>query len=118
MKYVLLACDNEHRLATMSPSERSIYEAACVTTTERLRASGHLRVVARLQDLHVATTIQVRNGQVDVMIGPPIKTDKPFSELFVVEARDLNEAMRVAAQLPLASTGSIEVRPLTSLEIG
>ena len=118
MKYLLLAYGDENRLAAMSPGERATYEAAGLTTTEGLRVSGHLRVVARLQDLYVATIVQVRNGQIAVTAGPLVETNEPFNEFFVIEARDLNEAIRVAAQLPQTHTGSIEVRPLTSLETG
>lgn len=116
MKYLLLAYDNENRLAAMSPGERATYEAADLTTTEGLRVSGHLRVVARLQDLHVATIVQVRNGQIAVIAGTLAETSELFTELFVIEARDLNEAIRIAAQLPQTHTGSIEVRPLTAFD--
>ena len=117
MKYLLLAYDNENRLAVMPPGERAAYDAACLTSREGLRDS-HLCVAARLEDSPLATAVQVRNGQVEVMVGSLIKTDKLFNEIFVVEARDLNEAIRVAAQVPQACTGSIDVRPLTPLETG
>jgi hypothetical protein len=117
MKYLVLSYDNENRLAAMSPRDRATYEAACLTTVEQLMVSGHLRAAARLQDAHLTTTVQIQNGQIAVAAGSMVETNEPFKEFFVIEARDLNETIRLAAQLLQARNGSIEVRSLTTFDV-
>jgi hypothetical protein len=77
-----------------------------------LKASGHLVADVILQLPDQAMTVQVRDGKMSTTDGPFIETKEMLAGLLVIEARDLNEALRVAAGIPLAKLGFIEVRPL------
>jgi len=117
MKYVLLAYGDEKRLAAMSQSERDTFEDACRANVEMLRQRGRLLAEGSLQSGHTAATVRVWNGQVSVTAGPFTEANDQLMGLFFIDARDLNAAIQVAAQMPQASGGPIEVRSLTPLEI-
>jgi hypothetical protein len=77
-----------------------------------IRASGHYVGCDRLLPPSAATTIRVRNGKVVVTDGPWVETKEQLGGYFVIEARDLNEAIRVAAGIPGAAIGCVEIRPI------
>jgi hypothetical protein len=79
---------------------------------EDLRQSGHLIAASPLQPVQAATIIRVRNGTVTIIDGPVAETKEQLGGFYLIEARDLNEAIRIAARIPSARLGSIEVRPL------
>ena len=79
---------------------------------EELQASGHFIASFPLQPIQTATTVRVRNGRVSVSDGPFAQTNEQLGGLYLIAARDLNDAIRVASKLPSARLGSIEVRPL------
>ncbi len=112
MKYLFLAYGDEKRLETLSTSERDAFENACRVNDEVLRQSGHLLAVESLQSSRTSTTVRVRNGKVSVIDGPFVETNEQLMELFFINARDLNEAIHVASQMPQARGGPIEVRPM------
>jgi hypothetical protein len=118
MKYVLLAYGDEQQLAAMSQSERDAFEGACRSNIEMLRQRGRLLAEGSPQSGHTAATVRIWNGQVSVTADPFTEANDQLMGLFFIEARALNEAIQVAAQLPQTHTGPIEVRPLTSLETG
>jgi hypothetical protein len=62
--------------------------------------------------VHTATTVRIRNGQMTTTDGPFAETREQLGGFYLIEARDLNEALRVAARIPSARTGSVEVRPV------
>ncbi len=70
-----------------------------------------------LQPVHTATTVRVRNAQVSVTDGPFAETKEMLAGFYLLEARDLNEAIRLASDIPPAKYGSIEVRPLRQLDL-
>ena len=70
-----------------------------------------------LQPVHTATTVRVRNAQVSVTDGPFAETKEMLAGFYLLEARDLNEAIRLASDIPPAKYGSIEVRPLRQLDV-
>jgi hypothetical protein len=80
-----------------------------------LRQSGHLIAASPLQPAQAATTIRVRNGTMSISDGPAVETEEQLGGFYLIEARDLNEAIRLAARIPSARLGSIEVRPLWDL---
>jgi hypothetical protein len=82
---------------------------------DELRNSGHFVEARALQPVETATTVRVRNGRVSITDGPFVETKEWLSGFVLVEARDLNEALRVAAKIPSARYGSIEVRPVRDL---
>ena len=65
---------------------------------------------------HTATTIRVRNGKLAIADGPCAETKEQLGGFYLVEARDLNDAIRVAASLPSARLGSVEIRPVKQLD--
>jgi len=77
-----------------------------------LRASGHLVTDGALQLPDQAVTLQVRDGKMSATDGPFMETKEMLAGFMVIEARDLNEAMRIGAGIPLARVGFVEVRPL------
>jgi hypothetical protein len=79
---------------------------------EELRQNGYLLASTALQPVHSAVTVRVRQGEVSTAGGPFAETKEHLTGVCLIEARDLNEAIRVAAGMPDARTGSIEVRPL------
>jgi hypothetical protein len=82
---------------------------------EALRKSGHLIVTHALQSVQTASTVRVRSGKQSVTDGPFAETKEQLGGFFLIDARDLNEAIQLAAKIPPARVGSIEVRPVREL---
>lgn len=96
----------------MSKSERDIYERACSDNDEALRESGYL---AATTDLHSVTTVWIQDGQVSLIDGSLAGAKEEIAGLFFIHARDLNEAIQVAAKMPQAQKGPVEIRPILEL---
>ena len=105
MKYLCLVYGEETALANM-PDEH------CVEFDEAIRKSGHCICSEALQPTQSATTVRVRNGKLSVTDGPFAETKEILAGFYMIEARDLNEAIQIAAKIPPARVGSIEVRPI------
>ena len=105
MKYLCLVYGEEQAIADMPDSH-------CVAFDEEIRASGHCIASEALQPVSTATTVRVRNGKVSVTDGPFAETKEFLAGFYMIEARDLNEAIQLAAKIPPAAVGSIEVRPI------
>ncbi|MCX6049199.1 MAG: YciI family protein [Chloroflexi bacterium] len=116
MQYLFLAYRDRQRLDAMSTSQRDTFGRACLANDEALRESGHLLAKETL-DRHNTTTVSVCNGKLFVSDGPIAETTGPLNGLFLIDARDLNEAIQVAAQMPQAHGGAIEVRPMLELTL-
>jgi hypothetical protein len=116
MKYILLAYGDEQRLDAMSGSERDALGNACLDNDEALRKRGHLLAVAGLERSHSAITVRVQNGKLSISGGPYAETKEQLIGIFTIDVRDLNEAIQVAAQMPQARSGPIEVRPIAAFE--
>ena len=112
MKYIFLAYGDERQLDAMSNSERDILVNACLANDEALRKSGHLLAVEGLQSSRSATTVRLHNGRLSVSDGPYAETKEQLIGIFTIDAKDLNEAIQVAAMMPQARAGPIEVRPI------
>ena len=108
MKYLCLVYLDEKALDTVADSE-------CKARGDALRRSGHHIAAEALQSVHTATTVRVRNGKLSVTDGPFTETKEQLAGFYLIDARDLNEAIQVAAQMPQAHGGTIEVRPLMAL---
>ncbi|MGE5128069.1 MAG: YciI family protein [Sphingomonadaceae bacterium] len=108
MKYLCLVYMDERRLEEVDDNE-------CMDCGEGLRASGHMIGGEALQSVQTATTVRVRNGRVSVTDGPFAETKEQLAGFYMIEAKDLNEAIQVAAKIPPARVGSIEVRPVRQL---
>jgi hypothetical protein len=114
MNYLFLAYRDEKQWQTLPAGERDALEAACLANEQELRQSGHLLAVGALQDSGAALTVRLINGQVALGEDSLAGTARPLIRLFFIEARDLNEAIRVASQMPQARQGPIEVRPVST----
>jgi hypothetical protein len=115
MKYLCLVYQEETKLDTLSESEYDAVANEVLGYREELRQSGHYIASSPLQPVQTATTIRVRNGKLSITDGPFAETKEQLSGFYLIEARDLNDAIRVASKMPPARLGSIEVRPLKEL---
>jgi hypothetical protein len=84
--------------------------------TEEIRKSGHFVSVNRLLPPHAAVTVRVRQGKISTTDGPYVETKEQLGGYYVIEARDLNEAIQIAARIPGARLGCVEVRPVAEDE--
>ncbi|MGH8582582.1 MAG: YciI family protein [Gammaproteobacteria bacterium] len=112
MKYLCLAYEEENKLNALSRSEWDVLRGETLAYVEALRRNGHLIVTHALQSVETATTVRVRSGKLAVTDGPFAETKEQLGGFFLIEARDLNEAIQVASKWPSARLGSIEVRPI------
>ncbi len=112
MKYLCLLYQDNTLPQRMPQEEVSRLQADWTTFLKEEKKNGHLVDQNGLQPGHTATTISVRNGKVMTTDGPFVETKEQLGGYVVIEARDLNEAIQVAAKIPSARYGSIEVRPL------
>ncbi len=114
MKYMLLIYDAEATLARMSPEEAQRFQDEYMKFTAEIGASGHLLGGDALESIRTATTVRIREGKLSATDGPFAETREQLGGYYLIEARDLDEALRIAARVPSARTGSIEVRPLVT----
>ena len=112
MKYLCLIYDDEKKMSAMSQAESDAFMGEYFAYTEGIRKSGHMVAGEALQPVESATTIRVRNGKISTTDGPFAETKEQLGGFYLVEAKDLNEAIQVAAKIPSARTGSVEVRPV------
>ncbi|HXR22085.1 MAG TPA: YciI family protein [Acidimicrobiales bacterium] len=112
MQYLLLICNDESGFASLSPEERSAMTAEYEVFGNAMGSRGVLRGGERLRPTSDATTVQVRDGKVLTADGPFAETKEQIGGYFVVECKDLDEAIDVASQIPGARDGTIEVRPI------
>lgn len=89
----------------------------CFAFATGLVQDGRLVAAEPLQPVHTATTVRVRNGKATFYDGPFAETKELLAGFYLIEARDLNEALEVAARIPPAKYGSIEVRPVRALDV-
>ena len=115
MKYLLMCCTEEKKLTTMSKSECDALMDETSAYREGLQKSGHLIVAEPLEPVQMAMTVRVRNGKVSVTDGPFAETKEQIGGFFLINARDLNEAIQVASRFPSVRLGSMEVRPVMEL---
>lgn len=111
MKYLCLVYMAESTQGQVADSE-------CRDCGDALERSGHLLAAEPLHPVSTATTVRVRNGQVLLTDGPFAETKEQLAGFYLLEARDLNEALQLAAKIPPARVGSIEVRPVRELAPG
>ena len=116
MQYALLIYGDEHHLDTLISSERQAFGNACRDNDTALSQRGYLLAAAELQGRRAATTVRIENGTLAVTAGPVVETREQLLACMTIQARDLNEAIQIAATMPQARVGSIEVRPLAPLD--
>jgi hypothetical protein len=112
MQYLLLIYDAEQELAKMSPADSQKMYEDYMRFTQDIVQSGHHRAGNALQPVATATTVRTRNGKTTTTDGPFAETREQLGGFYLVEAANLDEALKIAARIPSARTGSIEVRPI------
>jgi hypothetical protein len=110
MKYLCLVYLEPQKLHAVEDTE-------CFSCGEQLRANGSLIAAEALQPIDTATTVRVRNGRMTVTDGPFAETKEQLAGFYLVEARDLNDAIQIASKIPPAREGSVEVRPVRDLQV-
>ena len=117
MEYMLLIYHSEADSKKMSPAEgQQIFQEYHIFT-EDLTKSGNNKGGAPLEQTTTATTVRVRNGKTVVTDGPFAETKEQLGGYYIVEAKDLDEAISIAARIPGAKHGSIEVRPIRKIDM-
>ena len=115
MKYLCLIYVDEDRLADAPSDHVAAVQGACLEYADELQNDGHLVTSERLAPAQAATTVRHRNGRLTVTDGPFAETKEQLGGFYLIEARDLNEAIRIAAAIPPGEFGCIEVRPVAPL---
>jgi hypothetical protein len=105
MKYLCLVYLDEKRLNELPDED-------CVDFDEEVRKSGMCVASEALQSVQTAATVRMRNGRLSVTDGPFAETKEQLAGFYMIEARDLNEAIQVASKIPPARVGCVEVRPI------
>lgn len=108
MKYLCLVYLEDQKLHAVPDRE-------CKTCGDGLRERGILLAAEALQPVDTATTVRVRNGKVAITDGPFAETKEQLAGFYLIEARDLNDAIQAASKIPPAREGSVEVRPVREL---
>ena len=112
MQYMLLIYDDESIIPAMSEAERGAFMADYGTFTQSIVASGHFKAGDALDGTQTARSVRVRNGDMTVSNGPFAETSEALGGYYLVEAADMDEAIAIAARIPTARNGTIEVRPV------
>lgn len=108
MKYLCLVYSEEKKLETMTDDECMEYDAA-------IRTSGHCLASEALQPVRTATTVRVRAGKVSITDGPFAETKEQLAGFYLIDAKNLDEAIGIASKIPPSRVGSIEIRPIREL---
>lgn len=109
MKYLCLVYLEAQKL-------RAVPDRECLACGDGFRNSGLLIAAEALQPVETAATVRVRHGQLSVTDGPFAETKEQLAGFYLIDARDLNDAIQVAAKIPPAREGSVEVRPIRELD--
>jgi len=112
MKYLCLIYDNEKDMAKMSKEAGDAFMQEYGAYSADIRSKGHYIAGEALQPVSTATTLRIRNGKLGTTDGPFAETKEQLGGFYMIEAKDLNEAIQVASRIPSVKTGSIEVRPI------
>ncbi len=112
MRYLCLIYENEKQWESMPPAEGEAIMGEYFAFTEGIRSNGKLGAGEALQPTPTATTVRVRNGKVSTTDGPYAETKEQLGGFYLIDAKDLNDAIQVASKIPSARHGAVEVRPV------
>jgi len=105
MKYLLLVYGEEEKM-------QQVDDLSCLAFDKSVRDSGHCIASEALQPVATATTVRLRGGKSVVTDGPFAETKECLAGFYMIEAKDLDEAIQIASRIPPAGIGSVEVRPV------
>jgi hypothetical protein len=112
MKYILLIYSDEN---AWTQSDREKCYAESTQLTQELNANGQFLGASPLDSVATATSVRVRDGKKLVTDGPFAETREQLGGYFLIDAQDLDEAIAIAARIPSASKGTVEIRPIVEL---
>lgn len=112
MKYLCLIYNEEAKLATVPQAEIDAVVEECRQQDAALKEKGRLLASERLQPVSTATTLRPENGKTTVIDGPFAETREQLGGFYLIDAADLDEAIRIAGRLPPARFGCVEIRPV------
>lgn len=112
MNYLCLVYSEEEQLHALPESPN---DDECLAYATSLQASGHMIAGEALESVRTATTVRVRNNKLSITDGPFAETKEQLAGFYMIDARDLNEAIQIASKIPPARVGSIEIRPIRQL---
>jgi hypothetical protein len=112
MRYLCLIYENEKAWETLPQAQSETIMGEYFAFTEQVRSSGKLVACEALQPTPTATTVRVGNGKVSTTDGPFVETKEQLGGFYLIDAKDLNEAIQVASRIPSARHGAVEVRPV------
>jgi len=115
MQYILLIYENEAEAKGRNKEESQRIWGEYMTFTGSIKESGHMRAGEPLEATATATTVRVKAGKTVRTDGPFAETREQLGGFYIVEAKDLDEAVGIAARIPTAKHGSVEVRPIMKL---
>jgi|SRR5580692_1687159 hypothetical protein len=115
MKYLCMVIVDEKKLDAMSESDLQALDDESLKYDDSLKKGGHFLAAQALESVNAATTVRLRNGKVSVTDGPFAETHEQIGGFILIEARDLNEAIQLAAHIPGGRLGGVEVRPVKEL---
>ncbi len=116
MRYLCMIYDEEKKMGSMAKSESDAFMGEYFAFTEGIKKSGHFIGGEALQPVQTATTVRVRNGKLSATDGPFAETKEQLGGYYLINAKDLNDAIQVAAKIPSARLGSVEVRPIQEFD--
>jgi hypothetical protein len=112
MRFLCLVYQEEEKLAALSQYEMDSLVEACIRWAEELEKGGHHILSAGLQSVRSAATVRMSNGKLTTTDGPFAETKEYLGGFTLINARDFDEALQLAAKFPAVGIGSMEVRPL------
>lgn len=115
MKYLLLVHHNEDRFKNMPEGTKKDMLAESIQLCHQLEREGHYVHASPLQPEATATIVQVREGKAIITDGPFMETKEQLAGYFLIDAKDREEAVRIAERVPGARIGTVEVRPLIEI---
>lgn len=115
MKYLFLIHLNEKDLDAMPAGEMNTLNAAHLALNDQLVSSGHFIEAEALEPAATAACVRVRRGKLSVTDGPFTETKELVAGFYLIEARDMREAVEIAGRIPSAPLGTVEVRPCREL---
>ena len=112
MRYLCLIYDDESKWGTMPKEQADAMMGEYFAFTEGVKKSGHYIGGEALQPTQTATTVRVRQGKISTTDGPFAETKEALGGYYLINAKDLNDAIQVAAKIPSARIGTVEIRPI------
>ncbi|MEP7064559.1 MAG: YciI family protein [Gemmatimonadota bacterium] len=116
MKFIVLIYNEPELLEALPPAEFDTTMRGCLSKADEMKKEGKLLESRMLKSPSTAKTIRVRNGRTTTHDGPFAETKEVLGGFNLIEAEDMEEALRLASEFPWSSTGSIEVRPVEDIE--